>query len=94
MLALAMAALNACASAPTRDRLYVLTPPPAQRVEVVGAAPGPGYVWVRGYYRWVGDGYAWVPGHWVVPVRGYHRWVPGYWAHDRRGWYRVEGHWG
>src|SRR5438034_3412584 len=29
-------------------------------------APGPGYVWTRGYWRWTGADYVWVPGSWVV----------------------------
>ena len=51
----------------------------------VPPCPGPGYVWVAGYYAY---GY-WVPGRWsFVGVRGagvwggYHR----YWDRDRDGW--------
>lgn len=83
----------ACASAQTPRRVYVRVAPPAERVEVVTVSPGPGHVWVKGYYRWTGRAYVWVPGRWVVVRRGYHTWVPGHWAHDRHGWYWIEGHW-
>ncbi|CAH2784715.1 MAG: FIG00464488: hypothetical protein [uncultured Paraburkholderia sp.] len=39
-------------------------PQPAPLVEVVPAAPQPGYHWVKGHYRWEGNHWAWVPGHW------------------------------
>ena len=35
---------------------YVTAPPPP-RVEVYGVAPGPGVVWIGGYWRWVGSDY-------------------------------------
>ena len=40
-------------------------PPPAYVVRP--ACPGPGYVWVDGYYR----SRVWVPGYWRAPVRYY-----------------------
>jgi hypothetical protein len=32
-------------------------------------APGPGYVWASGYWRWTGADYVWVPGSWIVRPR-------------------------
>lgn len=83
----------ACASAPRGERVYVRYGPPVERVDVIGAAPGPGYVWIKGFWRWDGRSYLWVPGRWVVPDRGYHRWQAGHWVHDRHGWYWVDGRW-
>jgi hypothetical protein len=57
------------------------------------AAPGPGYVWVRGYHTWNGSAYLWTPGGWVLPPRARARWVPAHWQRERRGWFLVEGHW-
>ena len=48
-----------------RDTVVEEAPPPPARVEVVGVAPYPGAVWIRGYWvrgyrhRWV-----WVRGYW------------------------------
>jgi hypothetical protein len=50
--------LSACYVEPARP------PMPAERVEVVPVAPAPGYVWVRGHYKWEGGAWVWVPGHW------------------------------
>lgn len=84
----------ACASNPPPDNaVYVVRRPPPDRVEVIGTAPGAGYVWVRGFWRWGDADYDWVPGRWMVAQRGYRRWEAGHWAHARRGWFWVEGRW-
>jgi len=91
ILAGALLATTACAG--TSGRVYIRTGPPPVRAEVVAVSPGPGYVWVPGYYRSEGGGYAWVAGRYERPPRARARWVPGHWQQDRRGWYYVEGHW-
>jgi hypothetical protein len=87
------AGLASCAPPPRR--IYVRAGPPAEVVEAIPAAPGPAYVWVRGYYKWDADAraYVWMPGHWVVPPQGYREWVPGHWADRDGGWVWIEGHW-
>ncbi|CAM2156046.1 Lipoprotein [Pararobbsia alpina] len=50
--------LSACYVEPARP------PMPAERVEVVPVAPGEGFVWVKGHYKWEGGAWVWVPGHW------------------------------
>src|SRR5438093_4977154 len=50
---------------PTREVL-VTQPPPPVRVETQTVAPGPGYVWTSGYWRWTGTTYVWVPGTLVI----------------------------
>ena len=72
---------------------FMLTEPPAERVEVISEAPGREYVWVRGHYIRIGNEYAWREGHWERPAGTYRSWVPGRWEHERRGWFYVEGHW-
>ena len=74
-------------------RYYVRVGPPAPIVEARVVAPGPGYVWVPGYYAWDGGLYTWRPGVWVLPPRARAAWVPGHWVRERRGWFWVEGHW-
>jgi hypothetical protein len=76
-----------------RGRLYVRVGPPAPIIETRIAAPGPGYVWLPGFYAWNGAAYAWRPGRWERPIRPRAVWVPGRWVRERRGWYFVEGHW-
>ncbi len=86
-----VAVSGACATPP--GRVYVRVAPPAPIVEARVVAPGPGFVWIPGFYTWNGVAYVWVPGHWERPVRARARWVPGHWVHDRRGWYFVDGRW-
>ena len=79
--------------APADARVDKAPPPPiAERPK--GARPGPGAVWVDGYWDWdpgLKD-FAWVPGTWRVPPPG-RFWVNGAWRRDDRGWYRVPGSW-
>ena len=92
--ALLAAFLAACGPPPSPGTVYVHTAPPRDRVEVIGVAPGSGYVWIAGYHTWQGGAYVWVPGRWEVPPRPhYHHWVPGHWKETHHGWYWVEGHW-
>ena len=74
-------------------RAYVHVGPPAARYEQRYGAPGRGYVWQQGYYRWDGRGYYWVPGRYELAPRGYSRWEPAHWQHDRGGWFFIEGRW-
>jgi len=68
-------------------------PPPPIVEEVYYSAPGPGYVWVNGYWGWYGGRWAWVRGRWAWPPHRRAVWVGGYW--ERRGgsgvW--ISGHW-
>jgi WXXGXW repeat (2 copies) len=72
---------------------YVAYAPPAPRYAVVGAAPGPGYVWIDGYWGWRGSNYAWIDGRWAVPPHGRRVWVRGEWRHEGHGWRYHEGRW-
>src|SRR5262249_13275820 len=67
--------------------------PPTVRVEAQTVAPGPEYVWVRGYWQWTGTRYAWVSGHWVSRPRTTAVWVQGHWVSRGAGWVWVPGHW-
>ena len=86
-----LAASMACAA--PRGRVYVRVGPPVPIVEARVVAPGPGYIWVPGYYAWERGAYVWLPGRYVVPPRGRALWVPAHWERDRRGWFFVEGRW-
>ncbi len=78
--------------------VVVAQPPPPVVVETRPLPPGPGCIWIDGYWHWGGRQYAWKSGHWEVPPRGYNHWVapryerhgneyhymPGRWDHDDR----------
>jgi hypothetical protein len=70
----------------------VMVAPPAPRVEVIGVAPTPGYVWVAGYWDWVGGRHEWIQGHWVAPKTGHH-WIAHQWVRQGDGWRLKPGHW-
>ncbi len=72
---------------------YIARRPPGDRVEVIAASPGPGFVWLKGYWAYRGADFEWVPGRWERPAEGRREWVAHHWEHDRNGWYLVEGHW-
>ncbi len=70
----------------------VMLAPPAPRVEIIGAAPTPGYVWLGGYWAWVNGRHEWVAGHWSAPRPGRH-WVAHAWVRQGDGWYLRGGRW-
>jgi hypothetical protein len=64
-LVLAAALLGGCIVVPSpgyypRAVRLALPVPSVQ----VGIAPVPGYVWLGGYWNWVGGRQVWVGGHW------------------------------
>ena len=67
--------------------------PPTVRVEAQTVAPGAGYIWQPGYWRWNGATYVWVSGGWVRPPRTTAVWVPGHWVNRGAGWVWIPGHW-
>ena len=76
------------------QEIVVAQPPPPPIVEeVCYPAPGPGYVWIGGYWGWYGGRWMWVRGRWAYPPHRRAVWVGGYW--ERRGgsgvW--IAGHW-
>jgi len=76
---------------PSADVVISETPPPMQQ-EVIVPAPGPGYVWIPGYWSWVGS-WAWVRGAWVIPPYPHATYVPGHWSHRGHGYVWFSGHW-
>ena len=68
---------------------------PGFRTEVAVGAPGPGYVWVPGYYDWVPAraDYVWIGGSWVLPPHAHAVWVAPRYEHRRGGWFYRRGHW-
>ena len=60
------------APAETYAEVYVNTAPPAPVVEYRSYPPGPGYVWIDGYWDWSGYEWQWVGGRWVQQQQGYY----------------------
>ena len=76
-----------------RGAVVVGFAPPPPRYGVIGVAPGPGYVWIDGFWGWSGNRYVWTAGRWAQPPHAHARWVRGEWRHEGRGWRYREGHW-
>ncbi len=72
---------------------YANVPPPPLQAEYYGTVPGPGYVWIGGYWGWQAGRYAWVPGRWDRPPRGYNRWEVGRWQARGQRYQWREGRW-
>ena len=68
--------------------------PPAIPVYSQPVIPGPGYVWVPGYWAYGPDGYYWVPGTWVLPPAVGLLWTPGYWDWGGSAYVWHAGYWG
>jgi len=87
--------LGGCVVAPAQGYYgggVVTVAPPAPQDVVVGVAPAPGYVWIGGYWDWVGGRYVWHAGSWGPGRAGYH-WVPHGWVRAGGGWRMAPGHW-
>ncbi len=68
-----------------------VAPPPLQ-TDVITVAPGPAYIWIGGFWNWVGGRHVWVGGHWA-PHRPGHHWVPHQWQREGGGWRAAPGRW-
>ncbi len=75
------------------NEVYAPYAPPAPQYENVGYAPGPGYVWVGGYWNWAGGRYAWYPGRWTRPPYAGAHWTASSWVRGSRGFGLRVGFW-
>lgn len=73
--------------------VFIGREPPRPRHERRGRVPGPGYMWVDGYWAPHGRKYRWVSGRWERPPYEGARWTPARYEHEQRGWQLREGHW-
>jgi len=92
---LASSALAACGGGYRAGYVaYSVPPPPAPYVVgAVGYAPGPGYVWVDGFWDLHGTRWVWVGGRWAVPPHGHRAWVADRWERHGEHWRYQRGHW-
>ena len=70
----------------------VMVAPPPPPGEFIGIAPGPGYFWVGGFWRWNAGRHDWVGGRWETSRQGY-QWQPHRWAREGQGWRAEPGYW-
>jgi hypothetical protein len=92
---LASSALVACGGGYRAGYVdYRVPPPPAPyAVGPVGYAPGPGYVWVDGFWNLNGGRWAWANGRWAVPPHPHAVWDADRWERHGHGWRYHRGHW-
>jgi len=72
---------------------YRVPAPPPPQVGAVGFAPGPGYVWIDGFWDLRGSRWVWVNGRWSRPPRAGAVWVPDRWDRHGERWRYNRGHW-
>ena len=95
IVVLAISATIVSRTAHAQISVNITIAPPELPVYDQPPLPGPGYLWIPGYWAWADpDGYYWVPGYWEEPPTVGLLWTPGYWGW-RDGYYAWnEGYWG
>lgn len=68
-------------------------PPPPPPREVIVEQPGPGYIWVEGYWAWRRGHQIWSPGHWELPPRSNLVWVAPRWERRGASYVYLDGFW-
>lgn len=76
-----------------RVGIYATVAPPPLRVEAYGPSPGPGHLWIRGYWGWNNGGHVWVPGRWDRIPSGRRRWNDGAWVRRGNRYHWRDGRW-
>ena len=75
------------------ESLSIRTAPPPLQVYDQPPCPGPGYLWVPGYWAYSASGYFWVPGMWELAPRAGWMWTPGYWSWSDGEYIWHQGYW-
>jgi hypothetical protein len=74
--------------------ISVTVAPPELPVYEQPPLPGPGYIFVPGYWAYGDAGYYWVPATWVLPPQPGLLWTPGYWGWNAGRYIFNAGYWG
>ena len=99
-LALVLALLGGCVVEPAHERVVIEQPPPPVVVRVAPPPeyveevppPRPGFIWVRGHWRWNGAAHEWERGHWEAERVGY-RYARPRWERIGEEWHFTAGFW-
>jgi hypothetical protein len=94
LLAVGLLAIPAQPKAQVAAGISVRIGPPLLPVYAQPICPGPGFIWVPGYWAYGTDGYFWVPGTWVEPPEVGFLWTPGYWEWVDDAYVWHAGYWG
>src|SRR5215472_161684 len=91
-----VAALPAPSQAQVAVGVSICIGPPVLPVYAQPICPGPGYIWVPGYWAYSNEDedYFWVPGTWVVAPEPGYLWTPGYWGWNEGFYVWHAGYWG
>jgi WXXGXW repeat (2 copies) len=73
--------------------LTVMVAPPPLPVYEQPPIPGPGYLWLPGYWSYGPYGYFWVPGTWMEPPAVGLLWTPGFWGWSSGFYVWNPGYW-
>jgi hypothetical protein len=68
-------------------------PPPPRMAGAIGFAPGPGFVWIDGFYDLRGASWVWVSGYWTRPPHPRATWVAPYWERQGNRYRFHRGRW-
>jgi YXWGXW repeat-containing protein len=94
LLAVVILAIPVQSRAQVAVGISVRIGPPVLPVYAQPICPGPGYIWVPGYWAYGDDGYFWVPGTWVIAPEPGLLWTPGYWGWNDGFYIWHAGYWG
>ena len=90
---LLIAALPLAARAELAVGVSIDVAPPPLPVYTQPVLPGPGYIWVPGYWAWGEDDYYWVPGTWAQAPEAGLLWTPGWWGWNDGTYAWHDGYW-
>lgn len=94
LLIVGILAIPAASQAQVAVGVSIRIGPPALPVYAQPICPGPGYIWIPGYWAYGDDGYFWVPGTWVIAPEPGLLWTPGYWGWNDGFYAWHAGYWG
>jgi WXXGXW repeat (2 copies) len=75
------------------ESISIRTAPPPLQAYDQPYCPGPGYLWIPGYWAYGKDGYYFVPGMWQRPPEMGWMWTPGYWSCSDGEYFWHSGYW-
>lgn len=78
----------------SQQQVVIVSGPPPPRPEMIYPPPGPGFVWVNGFWLWRAGRYHWVEGHYERPPRGMRYWNEPRWERRGGNYFMIQGHWG